>query len=86
MSDFAKSVIIFGAGLALGYLGAKVIAHPAGIRGAAVGAVSRGMDIKEKVMTSFEMARENVEDVVAEAEYSGQADQGNAAPEGKDNP
>lgn len=87
MSDFGKSVIIFGAGLAIGYLGTRILENPEGSRVGAVSAVSRGMAIKEKVMTGVEKTRENVEDMVAEAGHARQTtNEGKDAPEGADSP
>ncbi|WP_035244808.1 hypothetical protein [Desulfonatronovibrio hydrogenovorans] len=71
MSEFGRGAIWFGAGLVLGYLGSKLMEDPQGkVRRAAVEAVSQGMTFKDRVMTSVERARENVEDMVAEARHS----------------
>lgn len=84
MTDLTKGAFFFGAGLILGYLGARAIDDPAGkVRGAAVGVISQGMDFKERLMTSVERARENVEDMVAEAKHHGQKDQSRPVPDDK---
>ncbi|WP_045217052.1 hypothetical protein [Desulfonatronovibrio magnus] len=68
MSDFGKGLILFSAGLVAGYLGTRIIENPQSkARGLAVGAISQGLDLKERIMTSVEKAKENVEDMVAEA-------------------
>lgn len=70
MNDLTKGALLFGAGLVLGYMGSRAIEDPASkVRGAAVGAISHGISLKDRIMTSVERARENVEDIVAEAKH-----------------
>ena len=71
MNDLTKGALLFGAGLIMGYLGSRAIDDPSGkVRGAAVGAISHGLNLKDRVMTSVERAREHAQDMVAEAKYS----------------
>lgn len=84
MNDLTKGAFLFGAGLVLGYLGAKAIDDPSGkVRGATVDAIAHGMNFKDKVMTSIERARENVEDMTAEAKHAEQQRHGKPMPADK---
>lgn len=63
-----ERAIIFAAGLVLG-AGAYALIQSSTGRKAAVAVLSKGLELKEKVETMTERAKESLEDVVAEASF-----------------
>lgn len=68
-----KVCLVAGAGLALGALGALSLTRKngsnSGLRKTCVSLLSHGLDLKDKVSVATGIAKENLEDVVAEARY-----------------
>nr|NJM03789.1 hypothetical protein [Desulfobacula sp.] len=82
MDAFIKGGLVLLAGIALGTAGTLIITRrDESLRDTVVGAVAQGMKAKEKVLTSLEKARENVEDLVAEARYAGKSQKPSAPDE-----
>ena len=70
MNDIIKYGFWFLAGVAAAKAGAHLLAgQETSLRTAAVETVAQGLAAKEKVLTSVEKARENVEDIMAEARH-----------------
>jgi hypothetical protein len=70
MNEIVKKGLWLLAGVVIGATGARLTARKESIfRGVVVGTIAKGISVKEKVTTSLEKARENVEDIVAEAKY-----------------
>ena len=61
-----KKLLSVGAGVLIGVVGDKIIKSNA-VRNLAVNTVSEGMKVKEGIDKTIEKAKENAEDVVAEA-------------------
>ncbi len=62
--------LVFLGGAALGAMAATCTARKDGVRPLAAELLSRGMDVKDCVMGKVETLKENVEDLVAEAQHS----------------
>jgi exonuclease VII small subunit len=70
MNEVVKNALWILAGVALGATGASLMSrHEMSLRGAVVGTLAQGMSVKDKVVTTLEKAKENVEDIVAEARH-----------------
>lgn len=71
MNEIVKNGLWLLAGVVIGATGASLLARQeSSVRGVVVGTIAKGMSVKDKVVTSLEKARENVEDMVAEARYA----------------
>ena len=74
MNDALKNGLFLAAGVALGALGAVALGKGKfSIRPAMTDLLSHGMDLKEKTATVLERAKENIEDMMAEAKHAKQA-------------
>ncbi|WP_045221245.1 DUF1490 family protein [Desulfonatronum thioautotrophicum] len=68
MNDMIRGGLLFLAGAVVGAAGASLMARQDNpLRGAVVGTLAQGLAAKDKMLTSLEKAKENVEDMVAEA-------------------
>ncbi len=68
MTEGWKNALIFLGGAAVGVLGAAAIAkNKDSLKPMAANLLSRGLDVKDAVVSKFETVKENVEDIVAEA-------------------
>jgi hypothetical protein len=66
-----KYGLILGAGFALGAAGALLLSrNPALVRKTLAAVLSRGIDLKDKAAVFMETAKENVEDITAEARHA----------------
>ncbi len=75
LNQTTKYGLIFAGGLILGALGAVALAKgkkAGGIKPLASSLLSAGMDVKDKVMTGIDGVREELADVVAEAQVKSQ--------------
>lgn len=66
-----KKLISLGAGVVLGVVGDKILKSNA-VKNLAVSTVSGGLKVKEGIDKTIEKAKENAEDVVAEAKVKKQ--------------
>lgn len=73
MNNTAKYGLIFLGGIALGALGAVALmrAKP-GAKDLATDLISGGMDLRDKLMKGIEGVKEDIADVVAEAQHKSQ--------------
>ncbi len=62
--------LIFLGGAAVGALVTSSLANKEGLRPVAADILSRGMDVKDAVLGKVETLKENVEDLMAEAQHS----------------
>lgn len=70
MNEIIKYGFWFLAGFAAAKAGSHLLSgQETSLRTAAVGTVAQGLAAKDKVLTSMEKARENVEDIIAEAKH-----------------
>ncbi len=70
MNGFLKFALTFIGGVVVGAVGATAVSRNEGVRPFAAGLISRGMDAKDAFMGKVETLKENVEDLVAEAQTS----------------
>ncbi len=70
MNGFWRFALTFLGGAVVGAIGATVVARQDGIRPAAANLISRGIDAKDALMGKVDTLKENVEDLVAEAQNS----------------
>jgi len=71
MNDYLKNGLFLAAGVALGALGAVALGKGKfSIRPAMADLLSHGMDLKEKTASVIERAKENIEDLMAEAKHA----------------
>ena len=69
--NFWKYGLAIGAGVAVGAVGAILLSrNAAGLKHAAADLLSRGMDLKDKAAEYMETAKENMEDIAAEARHA----------------
>jgi len=69
-NDWWKYGLSLGLGLSIGAIGAVLISrNPGAIKKACVSVLSHAMDVKEKTVTAVETAKENMEDMLAEARH-----------------
>ena len=69
MNEAWKSVLLFLGGVAVGAVGAAAISKNKGqLKPLAADLLSRGIDVKDAVMGKVESVKENVEDLLAEAQ------------------
>ena len=63
-----NGLVYFLAGVAVGAAGATLLARQnSTVRGAVVGSLAQGLAVRDKVLMTLEKAKEDVEDLVAEA-------------------
>ncbi len=68
MNELMKNGLWLLAGVVIGAAGASLMARQdSPLRGAVVGTLAQGLAAKDKMLTSLERAKENVEDLMAEA-------------------
>lgn len=73
MAAYWKYGLAVGAGVAVGALGVVLLSkHSAEVKKTLGTILSHGMDIKEKAETVMENAKENMEDIAAEARHARQ--------------
>ncbi|WP_051822801.1 hypothetical protein [Desulfonatronum thiodismutans] len=71
MNEMMRSGLWLLAGVVIGAAGASLMARQdSPLRGAVVGTLAQGLAVKDKMLTSLEKAKENVEDLVAEAKQA----------------
>ncbi len=70
MNGFFKFALVFLGGVIVGAAGATAASRQEGVRPLAAGLISRGMEVKDAFMGKVETLKENVEDLVAEAQTS----------------
>ena len=71
MGNFWKYGIAVGAGVALGAVGALLLSkNSAEVKKTLTTLLSHGMDIKDKASSYMENAKENMEDITAEARHA----------------
>lgn len=71
MNDSLKNGLFLVAGVALGALGAVALGKGKfSVRPAMTDLLSHGMDLKEKTASVLERAKENIEDLMAEAKQA----------------
>ncbi len=70
MNGFLKFALVFIGGAVIGALGASAASRSDGVRPMAANLISRGMDAKDAFMGKVETLKENMEDLVAEAQTS----------------
>jgi hypothetical protein len=69
-SNWWKYGIGLGIGIALGAVGAVLVSrNPGAAKKLCAGLLSRALEVKEKAATVVETAKENMEDLAAEARY-----------------
>ena len=62
--------MFFLGGVALGAIGAVAVSKgKLDLKSVTTGLISRGMDVKDAVLSKVETVKENVDDLVAEARY-----------------
>lgn len=69
-----KKLLSIGAGVLLGVVGDKILKSNA-VKNLAVNTVSEGMKVKEGIDKTIEKAKENTEDIVAEAKIKKEEDE-----------
>ncbi len=80
MNEYLKNGLFFAAGIALGSLGAVALGKGKfSIRPAMADLLSHGMDLKEKTASVIERARENIDDLMAEAKHAKDLREGDKA-------
>lgn len=71
MNEGMKYGLFFLGGVALGALGAVAVSKgKLDLKPLAADLLSRGMDVKDAMLSKVEAAKENMEDLVAEAKYA----------------
>lgn len=71
MGSFWKYGLALGAGVALGAVGALLLSkNSAEVKKTLSTLLSHGMDLKEKAASYMETAKENMEDIAAEARHA----------------
>ncbi|MHC1711504.1 MAG: hypothetical protein AB9872_05050 [Solidesulfovibrio sp.] len=80
MNEYVKSGLFFAAGAALGALTAVALGKDKfSVRPAMADLLSHGMDLKEKTASVLERAKENIEDLMAEAKQAKESREGKDA-------
>ncbi len=80
MNEGFKNLLFFLAGAAVGALGATVVSrNQESLRPVVTDLLAKGMDLKDKAGAILETAKENIEDLVAEARHA-QESRTDAAP------
>jgi hypothetical protein len=71
MNESLKNGLFLAAGVAIGALGAVALGKGKfSVRPAMTDLVSHGLDLKEKTAAVLERAKENIEDIMAEAKHA----------------
>ncbi len=70
MNGFFKFALTFLGGVVVGVVGASAVSRKEGVRPLAADLISRGLDAKDVLLGKVETLKENVEDLVAEAQHS----------------
>jgi len=71
MNESLKNGLFLAAGVAIGALGAVALGKGKfSVRPAMTDLVSHGLDLKEKTAAVMERAKENIEDIMAEAKHA----------------
>ncbi|WP_300159347.1 hypothetical protein [Solidesulfovibrio sp.] len=88
MNESMKNGLFLLAGVAVGALGAVALGKGKfSVRPAMTDLLSHGMDLKEKTAAVLERAKENIDDLIAEAKHAKETREGKAAaavaPEGE---
>ncbi|BAH76323.1 MULTISPECIES: hypothetical protein [Solidesulfovibrio] len=84
MNDYLKNGLFLAAGVAIGALGAVALGKGKfSIRPAMADLLSHGMDLKEKTATVLERAKENLDDLMAEAKHAKESREGKSVAEGE---
>lgn len=74
INNFWKYGLAVGAGVAIGALGAVLLSRGSiDVKKAAATLLSHGMDLKDKAATLVETAKENLDDLAAEARHDQEA-------------
>ena len=74
LSNFWKYGLAVGAGVAVGALGVVLLSRgTVDLKKAAATLLSHGMDLKDKAATLVETAKENIDDLAAEARHEQEA-------------
>ena len=68
MNEYLRYGLIFVGGLVVGAMAKQAIGENHALREAATNLLSRGMDIKDCVMSKVELIKESAEDMMAEAQ------------------
>ena len=84
MNDYLKNGLFLAAGVAIGALGAVALGKGKfSVRPAMADLLSHGMDLKEKTAAVLERAKENMDDLMAEAKHAKESRQGKPVAEGE---
>jgi hypothetical protein len=84
MNDYLKNGLFLAAGVAIGALGAVALGKgKLSIRPAMADLLSHGMDLKEKTAAVLERAKENIDDLMAEAKHAKESREGKPVAEGE---
>ena len=84
MNDYLKNGLFLAAGVAIGALGAVALGKGKfSVRPAMADLLSHGMDLKEKTAAVLERAKENMDDLMAEAKHAKESRQGKPVSEGE---
>ncbi len=70
MNGLFRFALVFLGGAVVGAIGATALSRSEGVRPMAANLISRGMDAKDSFMGKVETLKENMEDLVAEAQSS----------------
>ena len=70
MNEGMKCGLCFLGGILLGALGVAAVSKSGNLKPLAADLLSRGMDVKDAMMTKVETAKENMDDLVAEARHA----------------
>ena len=84
MNDYLKNGLFLAAGVAIAALGAVALGKgKLSIRPAMADLLSHGMDLKEKTAAVLERAKENIDDLMAEAKHAKESREGQPVAEGE---
>jgi len=84
MNDYLKNGLFLAAGVAIGALGAVALGKGKfSVRPAMADLLSHGMDLKEKTAAVLERAKENMDDLMAEAKHAKETREGKPVAEGE---
>lgn len=84
MNEYLKNGLFLAAGVAIGALGAVALGKGKfSVRPAMADLLSHGMDLKEKTAAVLERAKENMDDLMAEAKHAKESREGNPVSEGE---
>ena len=84
MNESLKNGLFLAAGVAIGALGAVALGKGKfSIRPAMTDLVSHGLDLKEKTAAVLERAKENIEDIMAEAKHAKETREGKPLADGE---